>query len=116
MRRLDAFCAILILSSLTACNYRYEKVPQAPEGVPTVTDVNFVTVEKHVLEPKCASCHNASTDFDICSYNIAFALKDSILHRINSTGSDQMPPPGAPALSPEEKSLLMEWIAAGAPK
>ncbi len=120
MLRFGVIFAIVLFFNLSACEYRYEKrgttneVPPSTEG--TLSDIHFNVVESHVLEPKCAICHNPNTDFDICSYNVAFALKDTILQRINSTGRGQMPPPGAPALTPEEKSLLIQWIRAGAPE
>lgn len=102
-----------------ACDYRYEKTPPLQEGSPMADrnegPVSFSMVAEQVLEPKCASCHNASTDFDICNHSIASATKESIMRRISSNGRGQMPPSGAPQLTPEEKSLITEWIQSGTP-
>lgn len=75
---------------------------------------------KLVFESKCTPCHTtqiAGGPPYWLDYKTAFSKKDLIKARAIdiSDPNRPMPPAGMPALTPEEKKTLSDWISAGAP-
>jgi len=68
-----------------------------------------------VLEAKCASCHRASRQLRLEKLIVPGAARESALVRsLLARGVPAMPPPGAPALTPEQRRTIVEWIDLGA--
>jgi uncharacterized membrane protein len=88
-------------------------VPPPPAAPIVIPGLNFAFVQQEVLKPKCAGCHGKM----VSSYEGVLANLQEIERRVRSTTFDQMPPDWAEeGLTEAEKSLLLDWIKAGAPE
>lgn len=91
--------------------------PPAPTPPPVVPGpispvLSYNNVRDSVLVPKCARCHSQMVN----NYDSVVANLTEINSRVRSEFDfDQMPPARAAQLTVEEKNLLLDWIAAGAP-
>ncbi len=83
--------------------------PPAPEPVL----LNFETVMKKVIEPKCLKCHGAdsATNVVLINYSDLTTFAENI--KIAVTSGDM---PRRDKLLPEQKKLILNWIQAGLPK
>jgi uncharacterized membrane protein len=102
----------LVLAS--GCSYRDLKEPQKTTGTlpSTGSTMGFAQIQASVLGPKCARCHGWAT-----AYEAVKGLSGEIQTRVGSQDPNfLMPPVNAAPLSAEEKSLLLSWLAAGAPR
>jgi hypothetical protein len=69
-----------------------------------------------VIDRRCNVCHYAgnSQSQDVFeTYEGVFAQRQTVLSRVYGC---VMPPRDAPALSPEERAVLLEWLVCGAPE
>jgi uncharacterized membrane protein len=107
------YITILVLLS-SGCSYRDLKEPQKISGSTQYTGANlsFAQIQASVLAPKCARCHGW-----VNSYEAVKGLSGEIQARVESQDPNfLMPPTNAAPLSAEEKSLLLSWLASGAPR
>lgn len=93
----------------------YNKVPQTP--VPTATPIalaaNFQSLRANVFLKKCYTCHiNRTIKLDTFA-SVSGAITNQNLRGRVDGGT--MPPATAPQLTAQEKSVLLQWIDAGAP-
>ncbi len=80
---------------------------------PTPLAATFTSLRVNVLLPKCNGCHiNRVVKIDNLANVMAAITNNNLRGRVNN---NTMPPPNAPALSPMEKNLLLQWIDAGTP-
>lgn len=104
---------IALISLLFGCSYRDLKTTEPSSGSlgQSGASLSFQQIQASILGPKCARCHGW-----VANYDTVKSLGQEIQARINSMSANfVMPPPNAAALSPEEKSALSSWIAAGSP-
>ena len=98
-------------------NYRDVKTTfnEKSDGKVIETEIDFATIKKEILGPKCIGCHTGRhTAYE--SYSIVRASLDSILDRVTTQNPAlRMPKDGAP-LTALEIGMLREWIQAGAPE
>lgn len=97
-------------------------IPDPPvEPEPEVEFISYETVRVNVLAPRCVSCHSdaggnlGKTNLE--TYQNVVALAGRIEIRV---ANDTMPraPRGQPKvpLTPEQKTMILKWIANGAPE
>lgn len=92
-----------------------------PDPVPTPKpDVQFISYEMvhiNVIQPRCLNCHSEAAgnrgDVNLETYENVAALSSVIEEEIKS-GS--MPRPKNKPLTPEQKEMILKWIANGSPK
>ncbi len=95
------------------------------EALPS-TDLRYCDVEP-IFEDKCVRCHSdggdVATPFSLERYDDVDERATAIKRAIRGTGAGSMPPvgvydvdPDVEPLSDEERDLLSEWIAGGAPE
>jgi hypothetical protein len=68
-----------------------------------------------IIEQRCATCHypgNTLSGNVFADYEDVYALRRTALTRIYGC---VMPPEAAPALTPEERRILLHWLTCGAP-
>lgn len=111
---------ITLLASLSACSYDIPKRNPNAEGafsLPPGSTPSFAQVQAGVLETKCATCHGVAAGnrggLNLESYETVVAAVAAITAEIQG---GTMPPRTAPALSANERTLLLSWIQAGAPR
>jgi hypothetical protein len=78
-----------------------------------------------ILAERCWSCHDETPQYgapmsltnldELHAENAGEPYYQTIVDRIQRSGRGQMPPVGQPALSPAQKTALLDWIDAGAP-
>ncbi len=101
-----------------------EPTPTQPEPEPPVEptppQVEFISYEKvhnEVIQPRCLGCHSDASGnrggVNLETYENVVALTSVIEEEIKS-GS--MPRPRNRPLTPEQKDLILKWIASGAPR
>ncbi len=101
MKALKFFLLLL----LPACAYKVEKEPLPTGG-------GFTEIRALVLGPKCLRCHGEA----LATYAAVLPLLDEIAARIQSSDPNLMMPPPGSSLSAAERTLLLDWIARGAPE
>ncbi len=84
---------------------------------PTVEFITYEIVNAKVLQPRCIGCHSDASGnrgkVNLETYeNVASVI--NIIEDEIKTGS--MPRPKNKPLTPEQKDLILKWIANGAPK
>ncbi len=102
---------ILLLSSiaLSSCGSSYTQIDSQPAGNAPSQDKSsssFLAVRELIFAPRCVECHQA--------YNTYEGVIRELSAIQNSVESDQMPKTGGP-LTREQKKVLADWIAKGAP-
>ncbi len=100
-----------------------DTTPQTPAPTPTpqpAPDVQFISYEMvhvNVIQPRCLNCHSEAAgnrgDVNLETYENVAALSSVIEEEIKS-GS--MPRPKNKPLTPEQKDMILKWIANGSPK
>lgn len=107
------FKIVLILGSfqmLSACNV-YFKVnkdkPLAPLLETNEAQIDFAIIKESFLVNRCTTCHQ--------QYNSYQSVKLELANIQKTIEVDRMPKSGSP-LSLEQKKLLNDWIAIGAPE
>ncbi len=90
--------------------------PPTPEP-PQVEVINYEMVNIKVIQPRCLNCHSEAAgnrgDVNLETYENVAALASVIESEIQS-GS--MPRPRNKPLTPEQKELILKWIANGSPR
>lgn len=116
----DTLLLIGLLVGLTACNYTIDKTGGRGQGNFANADpreLNYDVINQGILLPKCATCHSVGGGnrggVNLETYENVVAEKSAIVDAV-STGF--MPPRSAPALNNDEKTALLAWIQAGAPR
>lgn len=116
---------LIVLSTLilTACGSSDNDTQQsATESV--AAPVSFDTVQiQGIITQRCASCHSASpTDdvFKVAPSNMVFDTLEQIKRsapriRARSVDSETMPFMNKTNMTSEERTLIGQWIKAGAP-
>ena len=69
-----------------------------------------------IIEQRCATCHypgNTQSGDVFAEYDDVYSIRQTVLTRIYAC---VMPPDGAPALTPAERSALLQWFVCGAPE
>lgn len=122
------------ISSLKACEQLPEESTGPPEELPlSQSPLNYQTLLRRVLQPKCIKCHNADSE-DLEAAGVLFAPYSEILSReqlwegpgstnklvqtlITEDEEKKMPPTTSDtqALTPEEVQYIIRWIDAGKP-
>jgi uncharacterized membrane protein len=99
-------------------------IPSGPTPTPTPTPVSaasFKNIQTTILQPKCVSCHSGSSPsagYNLSTYSGVMAgvnvssPTSSVIYTAVVSGSM---PKGSSALTSAQKSLLLQWIQAGAP-
>jgi hypothetical protein len=68
-----------------------------------------------IIEQRCATCHypdNTQSGDVFADYEDVYAPRQTVLSRIYGC---VMPPEGAPALTSDERRVLLQWFVCGAP-
>ena len=91
-------------------------VPNPPATDPSTPEpmlLNFETVMKKVIEPKCLKCHgvDSATNVTLINYSDLTTFAENIK---TAVASGDMP--RNDKLSVEQKKLILDWIQAGLPK
>lgn len=89
--------------------------PPVPSSCPG-TPPSFANQVQAITEGSCLPCHTVgggASDFPLDSYDAIHALGISNLVQV---GGCKMPPAGAAPMSPEEATLLIDWLACGGPQ
>jgi uncharacterized membrane protein len=116
MNRLKWILSLVALVVFAGCNYYNPSHPVGAENVPAqeMENPDFSTVQSHIIQPYCATCHGASGAGNVSLDSYAHvkkflnAVQDSVVVKGNM-------PPGKP-LSKELQQLLVNWISNGAPE
>lgn len=98
----------------TSCGNSFEQ-KEIPDGLgatqpidsDTSKTITFAKIKTQILEPNCLACHSSYSQYS--TFN---AIKEAAMGAISS---GRMPKGGAP-LSNELKTLMRNWLAAGAPE
>lgn len=92
-------------------------LPEPPATPPAVEFISYEMVHTKVIQPRCLGCHSETGenrgDVNLETYENVAALAGTIEIEIKD-GS--MPRPRNKPLTPEQKELILKWIANGAPK
>lgn len=106
----------LALLLLLGCSGNYQnKLPeiislpnsgQNQKPAPVGSVLSFDTIKRSIFEPSCIKCHQ--------NYNFYDSVKQDINSIVQTIETDRMPKNG-PALTVEQKKLLADWVASGAP-
>jgi hypothetical protein len=68
-----------------------------------------------ILEHRCFSCHakdgEAAAEHDFSRFETLHAQRGQVATEVSACA---MPPPGSPALTPDEAGVLLRWIACSA--
>lgn len=97
----------LALVFLTSCSYDVVKSPAGRGAGPQAAGgIGFDQVYKTSLANNCTSCHA-----NFSSYEAVFSLRDTIAKYVQSGYM-----PRGKAMPADERTLLLDWIAAGAPR
>lgn len=78
-------------------------------------DFSYQRIREEILVPKCFNCHGGGLAFggvSLDTYESAVAWANVIRFEVES---GQMPPPGLPGLSDEERALVLAWVDTGVP-
>ncbi len=118
-RHSSIFIMAVVLLALSGCNYnvtRGNSEENADIEKTGAEDIDFATVTRLVLQPKCLSCHSAATGsqggVNLDNYDSVRARLSRIAYR---TLEIKDMPPGRP-LSDGLSQVLRTWIDAGAPE
>ncbi len=120
------------VGSLVVCKGQNSLPPDQSTIPISQLPVNYQTLLKKVLQPKCLKCHNPDSD-DVDAAGILFypfaeiAKKPNLWSRpgalskivrvLTRNNDERMPPPEeGPALEPEEINFIVKWIDAGSPE
>ncbi len=95
------------------------ETPEVPEDDPPSTEpvdlanMNFASVMKLVIEPKCLKCHNsgAKNGIELVTFADLLFQKNDIKKDVRSGDM-----PRKDALTDYEKKLILDWIAADMPE
>lgn len=111
--------AFLCLGFHSGCNYNIDKTGGGQDllGSSDGSTLGFDAVFQAVIGPKCATCHSSAQGnrggINLETYENVFA------HRTAMQGAIEdgfMPPRSGVALTAQERSALLGWLAAGAPR
>lgn len=99
---------VLILAGLvlSSCGDRTPLQFQEQKDATLTSEIDFVSVKKIIIGPKCVSCHR---QYD--TYSGVTADLDKIMSAVES---ERMPKNSKP-LSDTQKEFLRKWVALGAP-
>lgn len=77
------------------------------------SDLNYYTHAKSILDTRCVTCHNdgGQAPFSLSTYSEVAAKTSAIIYAVES-GS--MPTAGFTPLTPAQRTLLLDWLEAGA--
>lgn len=91
--------------------------PKDPDEVLPVEKITYEAVHNKVILPRCIGCHSEEHgnvgDINLETYENVVAISSSIEEQIK-TG--KMPRPRTRPLTTEQKELILQWIAQGAPR
>jgi cytochrome c5 len=87
-------------------------LPAACSGAPPSYHADVAPL----IERRCLACHGdggvAQARHDFTRYDILYSQRASILDHVFACA---MPPAGNPALTPEERKVLLTWLVCRAP-
>lgn len=110
------------LLTFASCSYRAQEyfldknVPSTNPDTSFAEEpmlLNFETVMKKVIEPKCLKCHGADSPTNVTLINFSDLTTFAENIRIAVESGDM---PRKDKLSVEQKKLILDWIQAGLPK
>lgn len=109
MKRTWSFIFLFV----TGCGYKTTSLPEGitTRNLPGSGAVDFATVSAQIFQPNCVRCHGSAGGVNLSSYQGVKAALTRVTAAVNSGAM----PPGGP-LSPSLKSLLAQWVSAGAPE
>ncbi len=97
---------MFFISCGNSTEFKESPIPQIQRNTPSPVTPTFSDIEERVLKPNCIQCHAGYSD-----YQVVFSGKEKILEAVLKGTM----PKNAPALNNELKSLLNDWVSAGAP-
>jgi hypothetical protein len=91
-------------------NYTTVATVKEPASTPSeIVKPDYQSILSRVFSPSCIECH-----YSFANYNDVFKLKERMRFKVSN---GLMPPPEeAPALTDEQKTLLLTWLDQGAPQ
>ena len=112
--------ASIVTGALGACNYTHFKDGGNSNEQPfgkldpneKLTMMNYEFISSQVLGPRCATCHGSSGNVNLETFESVI----SNLAAIQRTVFQEQIMPKRGVLTADEKRLLWNWIALGAPK
>jgi len=118
MRLIGVVWVAVLLAGLPACSFSLKKAgieeTSGTEGATPASSgggVDYATVRKQLIEPKCLSCHTTRSPvlltYDQVKANLG-AIQATVI-------TEETMPPSKP-VSDSVQSMLASWIAAGAPE
>ncbi len=100
-------------------NWRYSLVCALLAAIPAVAATSFEATVAPVLEKRCVVCHgptaqNAKVRLDNLSSDLLNDRRAAETWQdvLNALNKGKMPPQGAPQLSTEERSAVVDWLTA----
>lgn len=101
-----------VLFLLISCGYKTTAIPDGfiERSIPG-SGPSFAAVKAQIFTPHCIRCHGSAGGVSLSDYQSVKASLNRVAARIEA---GTMPPSGA--LSENLKSILRNWIAAGAPE
>lgn len=114
------FILVIVASLFSACNYTRLKQTgdNTNQALGTIdqneklTMMNYEFINTRIISPKCMNCHGNSGNVNLESYENVV----SHLASIRKTVFVEQTMPKRGSLTTDEKRLLMNWIALGAPR
>jgi hypothetical protein len=107
MKQLLLYISLL---SLVACGNSFELKEEQEDftsGDFPLTNLNFETINREIMQKSCVKCHKAYGNYDAV-FQDRQKIRNSILQ-------NRMPK-NAPALSDELKTMIATWVGIGAPR
>jgi uncharacterized membrane protein len=108
---------LLLVTGMQNCFSLSKQSSQSSDPSASGSVVTFAEVNSRILQPYCVQCHandpggvNLTTYAEAAMYVLSERPEFSIMYQVVS--DDEMPK-GGPALSPELKDLLLQWINDG---
>jgi mono/diheme cytochrome c family protein len=115
--------AIFLLGSLAACgggsggggSSAATSDAADTQSAGSLPSPSWYDTGKPLLERYCVACHSAGgvAPFALETYQQALGKRSALVYVLES---DSMPPPGFADLQAQERSVLREWLDAGAPR
>lgn len=112
----------VVATNIATCNNGGGENGGAVIPVPILA-ANYESIRQMILEPRCLSCHDDLSSLDFSTYAAITSHVDLFESKpgedgafVDAVASGMMPPKKLPKLSPEEVSVIREWVVVGMPE